>query len=50
MSALIEILLNGVNVTNSDMQAHRWAGEIITSLREQGYEITYVGKQAKSHG
>lgn len=42
MSALVEILLRGVNVTNSEVQSHRWAGDIMRQLKERGYEIVPI--------
>lgn len=42
VAALTEILLNGVNVTNSESQAARWARDIIRQMREAGYMIESI--------
>lgn len=42
VNALRAILLTGVNVTNSDTQATRWAREIIKQMREAGYMIEAI--------
>lgn len=39
VATLADILLKGVNVTNSETQAVRWAREIIDTLEKQRYKI-----------
>lgn len=38
-AVLKEILLDGVNVTNSETQAMKWAQQIIALLRQNGLTI-----------
>ena len=45
-AALFEILLDGVNVTNSERQAMRWAHEIIERLDSAGYAIVHKSDTA----
>jgi len=45
LSVLIEILLKGVNVTNSKTQASKWASEIMKQLEAAGYKIVPVGRE-----
>ncbi len=42
IAAVREILLNGVNVTNSDVQATRWARQIIEQMYAAGYMIVSI--------
>lgn len=42
VNALRAILLTGVNVTNSETQATRWAREIIQQMRNAGYMIEAI--------
>jgi hypothetical protein len=42
IAALRDILLNGVNVTNSEVQATRWAREIIEQMYQAGYSVEAI--------
>lgn len=39
IATLRDILLNGINCTNSESQATKWAREIVESLFEKGYVL-----------
>jgi DNA-directed RNA polymerase specialized sigma54-like protein len=42
VATLRDILLKGVNVTNSERQATGWAFEIIKKMQEAGYMIERI--------
>lgn len=46
IATLRDILLNGVNVTNSETQATRWAREIIEQMYQAGYFVEKIDHAA----